>query len=91
MAGWIFGAVDVQRHQSGHPFARAHLGHYLKGQAVRVDVVSPGMIITPATETCPNDNPGAGEGLTQPAPFRQIGEPDDIAAAVKFLASSESR
>lgn len=63
----------------------------LKEQGIRVNVVSPGMILTPAMETYLNDNPGAEAGLTQSVPFRRLGEPDEIAATVLFLASSESR
>jgi len=63
----------------------------LKEHGIRVNVVSPGMIVTPAMETYLNANPGAEESMTQSVPFRRFGESDEIAAAVLFLASDESR
>jgi NAD(P)-dependent dehydrogenase (short-subunit alcohol dehydrogenase family) len=83
---WIYGATKAAIRSLARTRATC-----LKERGVGVNVVSPDMIITPAMETYPNDNPGAGEGLTQPAPLRQSGEPDDIVAAVRFLASRESR
>jgi len=63
----------------------------LKDRGIRVNVVSPGMILTPAMQTCLNDNPGAEEALKQMTPFGRIGEADEIATAVLFLASEDSR
>jgi len=63
----------------------------LKDQGIRVNVVSPGMILTPAMQTYMRDNPGAEAALKQMTPFGRLGEADEIAAAVLFLASEDSR
>lgn len=62
----------------------------LKAQGIRVNVVSPGMILTPAMHAYLKDNPGAQEGLQQMTPFGRIGDAHEVASAVLFLASSES-
>jgi len=63
----------------------------LKALGIRVNVVVPGMIRTPAMAAYLRDNPGAEEGMTQAVPFGRLGEADEIASAVLFLASAESR
>jgi len=62
----------------------------LKDRGIRVNVVSPGMILTPAMRTYLQANPGAEDGLKQMTPFGRIGDPDEVARAVLFLASEES-
>lgn len=62
----------------------------LKDWGIRVNVVSPGMILTPAMRTYLQANPGAEDGLKQMTPFGRIGDPDEVARAVLFLASEES-
>lgn len=62
----------------------------LKSQGIRVNVVSPGVILTPALQTYLRDNEGADEALKQMTPFGRLGEADEVAKAVLFLASNES-
>ncbi|MDI4649242.1 SDR family NAD(P)-dependent oxidoreductase [Cohnella hashimotonis] len=62
----------------------------LKSQGIRVNVVSPGVILTPALETYLRDNEGAEEAMKQMTPFGRLGQPDEVAKAVLFLASDES-
>jgi NAD(P)-dependent dehydrogenase (short-subunit alcohol dehydrogenase family) len=62
----------------------------LKGQGIRVNVVAPGVILTPAMHTYLGANPGAENGLKQMTPLGRIGEPVEVAKAVLFLASDES-
>lgn len=62
----------------------------LKGQGIRVNVVAPGVILTPAMHTYLAANPGAEDGLKQVTPLGRIGEPVEVAKAVLFLASDES-
>lgn len=66
----------------------------LVGEGIRVNVVSPGPTETPII----NRNPGMSEAdidglraaMTQAVPMKRMGEPDEIARAVLFLASAEA-
>lgn len=62
----------------------------LKSQGIRVNVVSPGMVLTPAIEKYLGDNPGAEAWMQQTIPFGRLAQTDEIAKAVLFLASSDS-
>lgn len=62
----------------------------LKSLGIRVNVVSPGMIYTQAMHRYLLDNAGAEEALKQMTPFGRLGQPDEVARAVLFLASEES-
>ncbi len=63
----------------------------LKGQGIRVNAVSPGPIDTPAIDGLAPDNVAALKaGLASSVPLGRIGEPDEIAKAVVFLASDDS-
>ena len=58
-------------------------------RGVRSNVVSPGLIRTPMTQAL-YDTPGVLEARRALVPRRRIGEPDDIANAVVFLASDRA-
>lgn len=60
----------------------------LKNRRIRVNVVSPGPIRTGAFEHAPE---GMVEAIVSMVPFKRIGQPEEIAAAVLFLASDDSR
>lgn len=62
----------------------------LKGRGIRVNVVSPGMVLTPAMQTYLRDNAGAEDWMRQAIPFGRLAQPDEVAKAVLFLASDES-
>lgn len=62
----------------------------LKDRGIRVNVVSPGMILTPAMRTYIGNNAGAEDALKQMIPFGRLGRAEEVAKAVLFLASSES-
>ncbi|APR86012.1 3-oxoacyl-[acyl-carrier protein] reductase [Minicystis rosea] len=62
----------------------------LKSRGIRVNVVSPGMIDTPAMQTFLRNNAGMEDALKQMTPLGRIGRPEEIANAVLFLASNES-
>jgi len=62
----------------------------LKSRGIRVNVVSPGMILTPAMQTYLENNEGIEDWMKQTIPFGQIGKTEDVAKAVLFLASDES-
>lgn len=63
----------------------------LKDRGIRVNVISPGMILTPAMRTYFENNAGAEDVLTRMSPFERLGQPDEVARVVLFLASEESR
>lgn len=62
----------------------------LKSRGIRVNVVSPGMVLTPAMETYLHNNAGAEEWMHQAIPFGRLARTEEIAKAVLFLASDES-
>ncbi|KGT87361.1 oxidoreductase [Erwinia typographi] len=62
----------------------------LKSKGIRVNVVAPGMIRTPAMESYLQHNPGAEEALHQMTPLGRIGLAEEVAKNVLFLASEES-
>lgn len=62
----------------------------LKDRGIRVNVVSPGMILTPAMRTYIGNNAGVEDALKQMIPFGRLGRAEEVAKAVLFLASSES-
>jgi NAD(P)-dependent dehydrogenase (short-subunit alcohol dehydrogenase family) len=56
---------------------------------IRSNVVSPGMVITPMSQSF-YDTPGVTERRAAVTPARRVGMPQDIAEAVLFLASDRS-
>lgn len=62
----------------------------LKSRGIRVNVVSPGMVLTPAMQTYLQNNAGAEEWMQQTIPFGRLAQTEEIARAVLFLASDES-
>jgi NAD(P)-dependent dehydrogenase (short-subunit alcohol dehydrogenase family) len=62
----------------------------LKDRGIRVNVISPGMILTPAMDKYLRDHAGAEDALKQMIPFGRLGEAEEVAKAVLFLASNES-
>lgn len=62
----------------------------LKSRGIRVNVVSPGMVLTPAMQTYLQNNAGAEDWMRQAIPFGRLAQTEEIARAVLFLASPES-
>ena len=62
----------------------------LKNRGIRVNVVSPGMVLTPAMNTYLQNNDGAEAWMKGVIPFGRLAETDEVAKAVMFLASDES-
>jgi NAD(P)-dependent dehydrogenase (short-subunit alcohol dehydrogenase family) len=56
---------------------------------IRVNVIAPGLIATPATEFLLKD-PQASGPMLQKIPMRRPGQPEEIARVAMFLASDES-
>lgn len=57
---------------------------------IRVNVVCPGPTDTPMMEATRRANPRLGEALVKAIPFRRLARPEEIAAAVAFLASDDA-
>jgi 3-oxoacyl-[acyl-carrier protein] reductase len=63
------------------------LARELGGRNVRANVVAPGYVRTQLTEVLPE---AATAGMLEQTPLDRLGEPDDIAGAVRFLCSDEA-
>lgn len=62
----------------------------LKERGIRVNVVSPGGTETRLIRSYLDSQPGVEEALNKGVPLGRLGDPDEVARAVLFLASSES-
>jgi NAD(P)-dependent dehydrogenase (short-subunit alcohol dehydrogenase family) len=62
----------------------------LKDRGIRVNVVSPGGTETSPMRSYLDARPGVEDMLNQLVPLGRLGQPDEVARAVLFLASSES-
>lgn len=83
---------------TGAPYAAAkaglaqltkNLGREWGGDGVTVNLVAPWYVRTPLTEGV-LDDPGFYESVLASTPTGRIGEPEEVAAAVAFLASDEA-
>ncbi|MDI5966159.1 SDR family NAD(P)-dependent oxidoreductase [Streptantibioticus silvisoli] len=90
------GSVNAERHFGGHTYSAAKAG--LAGltrtlavesapRGVRVNLVEPGTIRTPAWD----DRPAVLERAAAHYPLGRVGEPEDVADAIAFLASPDAR
>jgi len=66
------------------------LARELARYKINVNVVSPGPSSTPLLEEIGRDNPKLVEALKRAIPWGRLGEPEDLAHAVAFLASDEA-
>ena len=64
------------------------LARELASRNITANVIAPGYIETDMTRALPED---AREALTTAIPLGRVGQPDDIAEAVLFLASERAR
>lgn len=60
-------------------------------EGLRVNAVAPGVIETPMTAERIHHDPGYRRAFIDAAPVRTWGQPEDIAAAIAFLASDDAR
>lgn len=59
-------------------------------QGIRINAISPGVIRTPGLEKYFEEQPKMAEGLKKVAVMNRLGEPEEIAEAVAFLASDRA-
>lgn len=79
---------------SGYGASKAALTHFTRNaamegarQGIRVNAVTPGPIMTPATKAWFNADPAAGAAIASANPMGRIGTPEEVANVVLFLAS----
>ncbi len=60
------------------------------GQGIRINAVSPGVILTPGLEQYMKDEPEIGEGLKKKSVLGRLGKPEEIAEAVVFFCSDRA-
>ena len=61
----------------------------LRGLGITINNVAPGAIATPINTALLNDQPKL-DALLQKIPIGRIGQPEDVAAVVTFLASNDA-
>jgi 3-oxoacyl-[acyl-carrier protein] reductase len=67
------------------------LANELAPRRIRVNVVSPGFVVTEGTHTAGVVGSDMEAGLVAQTPLGRAGQPDDIAGVVAFLASDDAR
>lgn len=79
---------------SGYGASKAALTHFTRNAAmegarrgIRVNAVTPGPIMTPATKAWFDHDPDAGAAIANANPMGRIGTPEEVANVVLFLAS----
>jgi NAD(P)-dependent dehydrogenase (short-subunit alcohol dehydrogenase family) len=87
-------AVHGQRLRAAYCGTKAGLSGLVRALAVEwgplgctVNAVGPGVIRTPLTQAYMDDNPDRVEAAIAHTPLRRLGEPEDVAGVVTFLAS----
>ena len=59
-------------------------------KGIRINAVSPGVVLTPGLEQYFEEEPGREEGLRKKSVMNRLGEPEEIADAVSFLSSDRA-
>lgn len=67
------------------------LANELAPRGIRVNVVSPGFVVTEGTHTAGIVGSDMEAGIVAQTPLGRAGRPDDIASVVTFLASDDAR
>jgi 3-oxoacyl-[acyl-carrier protein] reductase len=89
-----FSGLEGNRGQANYSASKAGMigltkstAKELAGKSVRANAVAPGFIQTPMTDVLPQQ---AKDMAMNQIPMKRFGQPDDIANAVRFLASDAS-
>lgn len=80
-----FGSVPYSSAKAGLDLLTRNLAVSLGPRRVRVNLVAPGTIRTRVWD----DQPGGADRLGPLYPLGRVGEPEDVAAAIAFLASDD--
>lgn len=86
-----------QAHNTAYAAAKAGVniltqssaGEYA-AQGIRINAVSPGVVLTPGLEKYFEEQPKIAEGLKRATPLGRLGQPEEIAEAVVFLSSDRA-
>jgi len=95
--GWdsILGAGPYMTSKEAVKAMARNLALELARYRIRVNAVCPGIIETPLSCGQGGDDPAAGERFfgrfAERIPLRRVGQPEDVAATVAFLASDDAR
>ena len=68
---------------------KSSAGEYA-AQGIRINAISPGVVLTPGLEKYFEDQPKIAEGLRRATPLGRLGRPEEIAEAVVFLLSDRA-
>ena len=63
------------------------LAQEVASRGITINVVSPGFVVTPMTDVL---SEAQRLKLTENVPLRRLGQPEDVAGAVIYLASDEA-
>jgi glucose 1-dehydrogenase len=83
------GHINYAASKGGVMLMMKTLAQEVAGEGIRVNGVAPGAIRTPINEDAWSD-PEAKRKLLELIPYGRLGEPEDVAACVTWLASDES-
>lgn len=93
MGGWdtsLYGAAYMSSKEGVTGLTKSlalQLGRY----GVRANAICPGVIDTPMSGRTPEQREIRSEKFSRRIPLRRVGMPEDVAAAVAFLASEDAR
>jgi 3-oxoacyl-[acyl-carrier protein] reductase len=82
-----FGQVNYAASKAGIIGLTKSLARELGSRGVRANVVAPGYVSSALTDAIPDD---LRAGMLANTPLGRLGEPGDVAGAVRFLCSDES-
>lgn len=66
------------------------LAREMARHGILVNCVAPGATDTPLLQVMANGNPKAVQSVTRMIPLRRLGKPEEVAAAILFMASDEA-
>jgi 3-oxoacyl-[acyl-carrier protein] reductase len=87
--GWLPFAANYTASKGGMFGFAKEAARELAAYRIRVNTVCPGVIVTPMTESSRAD-PAIMARWEQEIPLKRLGQPEEVAAVVRFLASKEA-